>query len=139
MRSALLSLALLPFVCPSPALAETYDGSRVVIVDGDTFSFGSERFRILNIDTPETFRPRCEAELVLGLKAKERLASLLRAGRVTVRREEQDRYRRALVRVWVRGRDVGDTLVREGRALPWRDGAEAREARLRIWCRSAYY
>jgi endonuclease YncB( thermonuclease family) len=110
MHAALLALVFLTLA--GSAAAETYDGSRVIIVDGDTFGFGLERFRILNIDTPESFRPRCEAELVLGLKAKERLASLLRAGRVTIHREGKDRYGRALVRVWVRGRDVGETLVR---------------------------
>ncbi len=61
-----------------PAFAEAYDGSRVVIVDGDTFGFRKERFRILNIDTPERFRPRCERELVLAIRAKDRLAGLLR-------------------------------------------------------------
>jgi micrococcal nuclease len=116
------------------AHAESYDGSRIIIVDGDTFGFGSERFRILNIDTPETFRPRCERELVLGLKAKERVAGLLRSGRVTIQREGQDRYGRALVRVFVRGRDVGETLVREGFALPWKEGAAARDERLKVWC-----
>ncbi len=116
------------------AFAETFDGSRVVIVDGDTFGFRKERFRILNIDTPESFRPRCERELVLALRAKERLAGLLRAGRVTIRREGEDRYRRALVRVFVQGRDVGETLIREGHALSWKEGAAAREERLRAWC-----
>ena len=38
----------------------------VAIVDGDTSSVGRERIRLLAIDTPETFRSRCENELVLG-------------------------------------------------------------------------
>jgi micrococcal nuclease len=71
---------------------------------------------------------------VLGLKAKERVAALLRSGRVTIEREGQDRYGRALVRVTVRGRDVGETLMREGLALPWKDGGAAREERLKVWC-----
>src|SRR5687768_16258588 len=73
-------LAILAVLGPSPALAETFDGRRAVIIDGDTFALGSERVRILNIDAPETRGSRCEWELVLGLKAKERLAGLLRAG-----------------------------------------------------------
>lgn len=117
-----------------PAAAETLDGSRLVIVDGDTFAHGSEKVRISNIDAPESFCSRCEAELVAGLKAKERLAALLRSGLVVVDREGEDRYGRTLARVSVRGRDVGDTLVREGLAVPWRDGADAWEERLRAWC-----
>jgi micrococcal nuclease len=131
-RAALL--VLLALLGCSPADAETLDGRRAVIIDGDTFALGSERFRILNIDAPETRGSRCERELVLGLKAKERLAGLLRAGSVDVDRDGQDRYRRTLARVSVGGRDVGSILVSEGLALPWQDGPEAREARLRHWC-----
>jgi endonuclease YncB( thermonuclease family) len=39
------------------------------------------------IDSPETHDPRCEKEQVRGLKAKERLTELLRAGRIEVERE----------------------------------------------------
>jgi endonuclease YncB( thermonuclease family) len=127
-------LALLVVLGPSSALAERFDGRRVVIIDGDTFALGSERVRILNIDAPETRGSRCERELVLGLKAKERLAGLLRAGSVDVVRDGQDRYRRTLARVSVGGLDVGQVLVREGLALPWQSGGEAKEARLRHWC-----
>jgi endonuclease YncB( thermonuclease family) len=60
---------------------ETVDGASIIIIDGDTVGLPSrERIRILEIDTPETFDSRCENELILGLKAKERLAELLRSG-----------------------------------------------------------
>jgi micrococcal nuclease len=71
-----------------------------------------------NIDSPETHGPRCEKELVRGLKAKERLTELLRGGRIEVEREGRDRYGRTLARVSAGGRDVGDVLIREGLALP---------------------
>jgi micrococcal nuclease len=116
------------------APAETYESSRVTIVDGDTFALGFERIRILNIDTPETRSPCCDRELVAGLKAKERLASLLRSGALTVEREGQDRYGRTLARVSVGGRDVGATLIREGFALSYQPGAAARSERIRAWC-----
>ncbi|MBQ0820709.1 thermonuclease family protein [Microvirga sp. HBU67558] len=128
-----LALGLLTFE-NLPTLAETIDGRRVVIIDGDTIAIGSERVRILNVDTPETFRPRCEAELVAGLKAKERLAELLRAGPVGIERHGQDRYRRTLARLSAGGRDVGSVLVAEGLALPWRDGRAAWEQRWHHWC-----
>jgi endonuclease YncB( thermonuclease family) len=69
------------------ARSETLDGRRLVIVDGDTSANGFERVRISNIDAPESFRSRCEAELVAGLKAKEHLAALLRSGPFAVDRE----------------------------------------------------
>jgi hypothetical protein len=36
----------------------------------------------VEINTPETFGPRCENELILGLKAKKRLRELLDGGTV---------------------------------------------------------
>jgi endonuclease YncB( thermonuclease family) len=114
--------------------SETFDGSRVVIIDGDTFALGQERIRILNIDTPETRSSHCENELVQGLRAKERLAALLRPGRIDVARDGRDRYGRTLARVSTQGRDVGEVLVREGLALRWQDGPEAKAARIRHWC-----
>jgi endonuclease YncB( thermonuclease family) len=113
--------------------AQTTDG-RAVIIDGDTIALGSERVRILNIDAPETRNARCEAELVAGLKAKERLATLLRSGLIEVDRHGEDRYRRTLARVSAGGRDVGEVLVRERLALPWHDGPEARDKRAAHWC-----
>ena len=70
----------------------------------------------------------------MGLRGKERLASLLRAGPVEVVRNGEDRYRRTLARIFVRGQDVGQILVREGLAFAWQDGPEAKEARRRHWC-----
>ena len=128
---------LLALALALPASAETFDGRRAVIIDGDTLALGSERIRLLNIDAPESFRSRCERELVMGLKAKERLAALARSGPLEVERHGQDRYRRTLARVYGGGRDLGQVLVQEGLALPWRDGPEARADRLRHWCGAA--
>jgi micrococcal nuclease len=128
-----VALGLLTFV-NLPSIAESFDGRRAVIVDGDTIAIGSERIRLLNVDAPESFRPRCDAELVAGLKAKERLAQLLRRERVQSDRQGQDRYRRTLARVRADDRDVGETLIAEGPALPGRDGREAWEERRRHWC-----
>lgn len=124
------------------AKAEDVDGNRIVIIDGDTVALPgspSERIRIYNIDAPETRDAHWEAENVAGLVAKERLAELLRGATVTVDRCEpsgrcEDRYRRTLARLSVKGRDVGGILVSEGRVLPWATGAAARTARIAYWC-----
>ena len=68
-----LALALL---VPVSAQAAT------IIIDGDTIDIDGVRIRIVQIDTPETFGPRCENELILGLKAKKRLRELLDSGTV---------------------------------------------------------
>ena len=90
----------------------------------------------MNIDAPETRDYACERELVMGLKAKERLAALLRAGSIMVARSGEDRYGRTLARVFAGTSDVGQVLVRERLALPWQDGPAAKDARKRHWCGS---
>jgi endonuclease YncB( thermonuclease family) len=118
----------------TPAAADTFDGRSAVIIDGDTIALGRERVRILNIDTPETHEPRCERELVAGLKAKERLAQLVRVGAVAIERNGKDRYGRTLATLSASGRDIGTVLIEEGLAVPWRDGSAARATRVRHWC-----
>ena len=108
---AFITTAALWLLLSSAALAGA------VIIDGDTIKLDGVTIRILNIDTPETFRSRCENELILGLAAKERLRELLDSGEVTFVPQGLDRYRRTLARVFVDGVDVGDVLVREGHAL----------------------
>jgi micrococcal nuclease len=101
--------------------ADVVDGRRIVVIDGDTIDSQGERIRILNIDAPESFRLRCEAELKLALRTKERLAELLRSGPVEINREGQDRYRRTLARLSVREGEVGQTLF-SGAARPSLEG-----------------
>jgi len=126
---------LIALLFSTASFAET----RVVIIDGDTVDIAGERIRILNIDSPETRGSRCERELVLGLKAKERLAALLRAGPVTIDRCEStgrcvDRYGRTLARLGTAAGDVGAILIAEGLAEPWRPGRAAAEQRVVRWC-----
>jgi len=64
----------------------TYKAKITRVVDGDTVDaeidcgFGiiiSKRLRILDLDTPETWRPSCEKEYAHGLKAKDKAVELL--------------------------------------------------------------
>ncbi|UNJ22076.1 endonuclease [Microcystis phage vB_MweS-yong2] len=119
----------------TPARAEPVDGRRVYVIDGDTVrlpargSSPGETVRLWNIDAPETSRARCEAEAALGYRAKERLAQMLRSGRVTLTRCEpaapgraprcEDRYGRTLGALSVDGRDVGEAMIAEGLATRW--------------------
>ncbi len=134
-----LTLALL--LLALPASAETIDGNTIVIIDGDTVALPcsprpckSERVRLVDIDAPEMFRTRCEAESIAGFEAKERLAELLRGQKVEIERKGKDRYRRTLARLSVEGHDIGAMLMREGHAISWKPGRAAWEARLRHWC-----
>ena len=94
------------------------------VVDGDTFWFGGEKYRIADIDTPETHGPRCAAEGALGARATERLQALMNAGAFSLESGDgdTDRYGRSLRVVTRGGESIGGMLVAEGLAREW-DGA----------------
>jgi endonuclease YncB( thermonuclease family) len=127
------SIALVVFV--RPTRAETVDAGKVNVIDGDTVAVARERIRLLGIDAPETREARCERERVAGYRTKARIVDLLRFSQsVDIRRQGHDPYGRTLARIIVDGRDLGEQLVRENLALPYRAGAEARADRLARWC-----
>jgi len=104
-------------------------GGRNCVVDGDTFWFAGEKYRIADIDTPETHPPRCAEEARLGRAATDRLRAWLNAGAFSLEEidRDSDRYGRKL-RIVVRGgTSVGSVLVAEGLARPW-------EGHRRPWC-----
>jgi hypothetical protein len=112
----------------TPALAG------INIVDGDTIKIDGQTIRIVEIDTPESYHPRCEAELVRALDAKQRLRQLLKSGKVTFKSTGTDRYGRTLAKVFAGDINVGKTLIVEGHALPYQPGAAAKLNRLQAWC-----
>ncbi len=120
----------------SPEPVETVDGRTLVVLNGDTvFVPGKDRIRLFNIDAPATVDFRCERELILGLKAKRRLAELLRAGPVAIERRDKDPYRRTLGYLRLGdGRDVGRVLLAEGLAMPYRPDKAGEAESLVTWC-----
>ena len=106
------------------------------VLDGDTIDLDGLRIRLIEPDTPELTRPRCENEYALGLAAKARLQVLLDAGAVTFTATGVDRYGRTLAHVYAGKINVGEKLIEEGHALRWSPGAKAKSARLAVWCTS---
>ena len=85
------------------------------MVDGDTVWLRTAvrvrvKSRIEGIDAPES----CQDQ---GTQATEALKALVDHRSVRVEWLGQDVYHRALVRLWVDGQDVGETLVARG--LAW--------------------
>jgi len=131
----------------TPANSETIDGARIVVIDGDTVALPcvtpgpgcSERVRLYNTDAPETRGATCNAELELGLAAKARLRQLL-TGPVSIDRCEpktgrcKDGFGRTLGALISAAGDIGQLLIAEGLAEPWRAGRKARDARKAKWC-----
>lgn len=127
-------MAALAVATSTQAVTSAAAGRNINIIDGDTIRMDGITIRIIDLDTPETFRSRCENELVLGLAAKEHLRSLLDSGAVTYEATGTDRYGRTLANVYVSGVNVGQQMIRDGVALPYQPGKDAKLARLRHWC-----
>lgn len=107
-------------------------GGRNCVVDGDTFWFAGEKYRIADIDAPETHPARCAQEAALGEAATRRLRDWLNAGTFTLELagRDTDQYDRKLRIVTRGGASVGDALVDEGLARRW-------EGYRRPWCQSS--
>jgi endonuclease YncB( thermonuclease family) len=91
------------------------------VIDGDTFRYEGQSIRIMDIDAPETYPPRCDYEEELGEQATLRLQELLNAGPFQMRssHRDEDRYGRKLRVVTRDGRSLGAILVAEGLARAW--------------------
>jgi micrococcal nuclease len=139
MAFATVVLTLALFTFSRPAKGEVIDARKVFVIDGDTFALGGERIRLLGVDAPETREARCEQERIAGYRTKSRVVELVRFGGVIdIRRQGQDPFGRTLAHIVIDGRDLGDQLVREKLALPYRSGAEAKAVRMAHWCGEAH-
>ena len=113
----------------SPAIADT---TNIRVIDGDTLEDmrADITYRVENIDTPETgSRARCTAERDLGNQARRAVRALVAgAERFDIHPTGRiDRYGRTIALVAINGRDLGETLIADGLARPWRGRREP-------WC-----
>jgi micrococcal nuclease len=117
-------------ISPEQATASTVTPPCAVVrvVDGDTVDLeclgeGRFRARLMGFDTPETHRPGCAEEALLGQAATRALRALVANARnIEADLGRWDRYNRRLVRLSIDGRDVGARLIAEGLALPYEGG-----------------
>lgn len=114
---------------PSRTAPVAYDWR---VIDGDTFEDRNtgDRYRLVNIDTPETGgRAACAAERQLGDRATRQARALITgAENLDVRRTGRiDRYDRIIAFIEIDGRDLGELLIADGLARPWRGRREP-------WC-----
>ncbi|MBL8547749.1 MAG: thermonuclease family protein [Hyphomonadaceae bacterium] len=114
-------------------LVSSADSSaHIRVIDGDTIEDmrDATTYRLVNIDTPETgSRARCTAERSLGNRATEAARALIaQADNLELRPTGRiDRYGRTIAFVVLDGHDMGETLIAEGFARPWRGRREP-------WC-----
>lgn len=58
------------------ASAERLDPASIRVIDGDTIELHGQTVRLIGFDTPETWKPGCDFERVLGQQATARLVEL---------------------------------------------------------------
>ncbi|MES0827954.1 thermonuclease family protein [Ruegeria sp. SCP11] len=129
--SAALALLFITAAWIEPTTqTKTLSASEVIAVDGDTIDHGDDRYRLVGFDAPETFRAQCEAERVLGLRAKDRLTKIIQTnGYVELEIEPKlDKYGRFLAIARAGGKQVGSILISEGLARRYSGGKR------QSWC-----
>ena len=102
----------------------TYKAKIVRVVDGDTFDadvdcgfliFVKHRFRLMDADTPETWRPKSDAEATHGAAATARVVELMENKEVTLHTSKLGIYGRYSASVTLPdGSDLAETLTNEG-------------------------
>jgi endonuclease YncB( thermonuclease family) len=135
-RLALLALAValaLAYLYASVARAASIDPGDVTVIDGDTIRVHHKRpnVRLVGFNAPETRRAVCQAERDLGDKATRRVRELVRSGnldfefvacscRPATEGTPACNYGRHCGTLKAAGRDVGEILIAEGLAVPFK-------------------
>ncbi len=88
------------------------------VVDGDTLWYQGTKIRLIGIDAPEV-EGRCAAERQIAAQATQYLTALLNTGLRKIAFDGEDRYGRALARLWVTEGEVGPAMLAAGLAEPF--------------------
>lgn len=125
---------------PSPGFSATTwplcgAGTRITcVVDGDTLWSEGVKYRIVDIDAPETAdKAHCDREIDLAMQATDLLQTLLESGGVSFQTFGTDRYGRLLVKVRTNRGDVSTEMMNAGLATPFKRGPYDRQR----WCKTS--
>lgn len=120
LRSLIVLVALTLALPAPPALAEVVKG-RARVIDGDTLDIAGTKLRLHGVDAPELDQT-CQGaggDWACGAYARDMLAGIVGAGKLSCDVQETDRYGRG-VAVCLRGEtDVAARLVRDGGATAY--------------------
>ena len=130
----------LAFFSAVPAYA---DGD-VYVVDGDSLKLGEQNVRLAHIDAPEYYQT-CKrvdkSTYNCGIKAREKLKSLLKLGKLSCKTVGRDIYNRDMSECFAGRTNINLEMVRSGWAVVYKSGdaayleaqADAKRAKLGIW------
>jgi len=125
----------------STALAQDSKPSKIYWSDGDSGRLDGMKFRLANIDAPETGSlkqrggAKCEAEREIGFEAKEFIVEFTRGKQIKVTRDYgEDRYDRLVVDLSADGVDVAQAAVAAGHLRAWPHKKGRAQAPKPDWC-----
>lgn len=138
-RFALLALAL-SACAATPSAAQPV--RNVYWHDGDSGRLDGVDFRLADVDAPETGGvgspggAKCEAERVLGFKAKEFILGATKGRTLTItgRDPERDDWEREVVSLSVDGKDLGALAVAAGYLKPYVFENGRPTQKKPVWC-----
>ena len=130
----------LAFFSAVPAYA---DGD-VYVVDGDSLKLAEQNVRLAHIDAPEYYQTCKRADKSTyncGIKAREKLESLLKLGKLSCKTVGRDIYNRDMCVCFAGGTKFNLDMVRSGWGVVYKSGdaayleaqADAKRAKLGIW------
>ncbi|GGB08956.1 nuclease [Brucella endophytica] len=109
-----------------------YEKRITCVVDGDTFWFNREKYRLFGIDAPETGeKAQCSTERVRADDATRYLQRILQSGVISLQRRGVDRYKRILVSVKTKSGDAEELMIAHGKAARYTGGYRDKQQ----WCR----
>ena len=122
----------------------TYADGDVYVVDGDSRKLGEQNVRLAHIDAPEYYQTCKRADKSTyncGIKAREKLESLLKLGELSCKTVGRDIYNRDMSECFAGRTNINLEMVRSGWAVVYksRDAvyleaqADAKRAKLGIW------
>ena len=97
-----------------------YDGDTCYV----TINGQNEKIRLLELDTPEISKPKCDAELELGLKARDFVNDLIKNAKTIEFKTdyELDYFGRILSYLIIDDEDVSALLVQNGLGVVYKKG-----------------
>ena len=105
-----------------------YDGDTCYV----TINGQNKKIRLLELDTPEISKPKCDAELELGLKARDFVNDLIKNAEIIEFKTdyELDYFGRILSYLIIDGDDVSALLVKNGLGVVYKKDHKM------DWCKS---
>jgi endonuclease YncB( thermonuclease family) len=130
-----------------PISAEPISPDQIRVIDGDTLRLNNEKpnVRLVGFNAPETRRAKCDAERELGGRATRRVRDLVRDQPLEFERvacscpagKEGTRFcnwGRSCGTLKAGGKDIGEILIAEGLAVPFKCYATSCPKTPKPWC-----